>query len=306
MAHRQFAPETASPADLLAAFGRIPEPENYFAGVRSAHPELPDNLLLFGRDAPLLGHHSYHHRYVLICNLQAEGAVIVDGAYLRFQPGEAVLVLPHQFHHFAGFAADRIAWLFITFELSRPGRLEVCRYRTLPLSAEARRTLGRLMALFPAIRTAVDADESLLLAGLLLQHLRRAAETGAARAAAPAAGPHAALVEAVGAYVHANLERPFTIRDAADAVAVSESHLRAVFRQVAGVSFGRYIRQARLHRAGGLLVAGELNVTEVAERCGYESLYAFSRAFKEATGESPTAWRARLRARQAHRPPRGP
>lgn len=39
-----------------------------------------------------------------------------------------------------------------------------------------------------------------------------------------------------------------------------------------------------------LLAYGKHTVTQIAEICGYENVYAFSAKFKEFTGASPTAF----------------
>ena len=44
--------------------------------------------------------------------------------------------------------------------------------------------------------------------------------------------------------------------------------------------------------ASGLLRTTNLGVAEIAERVGYESEAAFSRAFKRVFGKAPTHWRA--------------
>ena len=39
------------------------------------------------------------------------------------------------------------------------------------------------------------------------------------------------------------------------------------------------------------MVSSGLNVSQVAQSCGYDSLYSFSRAFKKTTGLSPLAYK---------------
>jgi AraC-like DNA-binding protein len=47
-----------------------------------------------------------------------------------------------------------------------------------------------------------------------------------------------------------------------------------------------------MHLAEDLLTTTDLGVGVVARRVGYDAEEAFSRAFKRAHGESPSAWRA--------------
>jgi AraC-like DNA-binding protein len=48
----------------------------------------------------------------------------------------------------------------------------------------------------------------------------------------------------------------------------------------------------RIHLAEDLLGSAALGIDAVARRVGYDSDESFSRAFKRATGQSPSQWRA--------------
>ena len=53
----------------------------------------------------------------------------------------------------------------------------------------------------------------------------------------------------------------------------------------------QYLANWRMQLAANHLLTGTDNVAEVAERVGYESEAAFSRAFKKAVGVPPGQWR---------------
>jgi transcriptional regulator GlxA family with amidase domain len=61
------------------------------------------------------------------------------------------------------------------------------------------------------------------------------------------------------------------------------------------VSIGRHLRRLRLERACGLLRLGPQRVSEIAEQCGFSSIYSFSRAFRTTYGVSPLVYRHRGR-----------
>jgi AraC-like DNA-binding protein len=52
-----------------------------------------------------------------------------------------------------------------------------------------------------------------------------------------------------------------------------------------------YLTRHRIYLAKRLLATRNLHLTEVAERAGYASAEAFSRAFRRAAGLAPGAWR---------------
>jgi len=53
----------------------------------------------------------------------------------------------------------------------------------------------------------------------------------------------------------------------------------------------QYLTRWRLALAAQMLRAGREPVARIAERSGYESEAAFSRAFKREFGEPPASWR---------------
>lgn len=71
---------------------------------------------------------------------------------------------------------------------------------------------------------------------------------------------------------------------------VSRSHLCAAFSRETGQSIGRYAKARRIERAK-VLLASDDSVAYVAARLGWPRPSAFSQAFKQATGTSPTEWR---------------
>lgn len=77
----------------------------------------------------------------------------------------------------------------------------------------------------------------------------------------------------------------------ARAAAVSVAHLRRLFHETLDKSPHQVLDQIRFERATQLMSDPEIKLTEVAERCGFQSASAFSRAFKTFFGCSPAAWR---------------
>jgi transcriptional regulator GlxA family with amidase domain len=77
---------------------------------------------------------------------------------------------------------------------------------------------------------------------------------------------------------------------------VSEAHFARSFRQAFGVPPHRYLLTRRIERASALLRDTDLPITEIAFQTGWGSLGTFGRIFRDVTGDSPGAIRARARA----------
>lgn len=80
---------------------------------------------------------------------------------------------------------------------------------------------------------------------------------------------------------------------------VSEAHFARSFREAFGVPPHRYLLTRRIERALALLRDTDLAVTDIALQTGWRSLGTFGRVFRDITGGSPSALRARDRATTA-------
>jgi AraC-like DNA-binding protein len=294
-------PTPAAP-DLKQLVARLPQPLHQMQGRSAKALMLPDNVVCFQRrtaidlNKPRRGR-ALHHRFVLICALKTAVTVCVDERSIRLKAGEALLVFPFQFHHYAEPQQASLSWLFVTFELEAAEALAGLRFRPLRLTP---RLIALVAELVAAYETERAADLPVLLLAVLLERLRRLKPAAALEETA-SAPPQSGLKLRVNQLAQRSGESP-GIGEIARSLGISPSHLRARFRASCGVSIGRHLRQLRLERACGLLRLGPQRVSEIAEQCGFASIYSFSRAFRLAYGVSPLAYRHSGRAAPAGRP----
>ncbi len=93
------------------------------------------------------------------------------------------------------------------------------------------------------------------------------------------------------ALLHAEPARAWTVDELARAVALSRSTLAERFTALVGEPPIQYLMRWRLALAAQLLRSSREAIVRIAERSGYESEAAFSRAFKREFGVPPAAWR---------------
>jgi AraC-like DNA-binding protein len=108
------------------------------------------------------------------------------------------------------------------------------------------------------------------------------------------------------AALHRNPARAWTLPTLARAAGLSRSALAERFTQFVGRPAMQYLTHWRMQLAANQLRSGTDRVAAIADRVGYESEAAFSRAFKKAVGTSPGQWRTRHdepRGEKASRPP---
>jgi AraC-like DNA-binding protein len=101
------------------------------------------------------------------------------------------------------------------------------------------------------------------------------------------------LVRAAMTYTKEHLDVVDAVRVAA-AVNVSGRTLRRLFDTEVGMTWRRYLLQARLLQSIALLSEPGPSVMDVSTAVGFESVSAFTRAFSRHTGETPAAYRNRV------------
>src|SRR5262249_40681874 len=80
---------------------------------------------------------------------------------------------------------------------------------------------------------------------------------------------------------------PQSVRELAQAVNLSPTHLQRLFKQKMGVHISALLTEHRLTHAAHLLSSTEIEVSEIAHRAGYRHHSSFVRAFQRRFGQAP-------------------
>ncbi len=276
-----------SPLEKLAAL--LPVPSKPYFGRGTGPLPLPDKVFCFFRrfaselNTPKQGR-ALHHRYVLILALQTAVTVSVDQRVIRLNPGQGLLIFPFQFHHYLHPEREDLRWLFVTFDMLDGTAIQSLRLRPFAINQPVMQTAVDLLN---AYLTPDETDVAALQLSVLLTRISRS-EPILRRDQKPPVAPE--LIMQINKQAQKD-GGAVTAKEMARSLGVSPSHLRARFRASIGDSPGRHMRRMRLEKACGMLRLGESRVTEIAELCGFNSIYSFSRAFQTAYGVSPMAFR---------------
>jgi AraC-like DNA-binding protein len=94
-------------------------------------------------------------------------------------------------------------------------------------------------------------------------------------------------------YTQAHLDS-VTAATVGAAVGMSPRTLRRRFGAATGMTWRQYVLESRLQRALALLTEPDRTVMGVSTEVGFDSVSAFTRAFRALTGETPGAYRKRV------------
>lgn len=94
-------------------------------------------------------------------------------------------------------------------------------------------------------------------------------------------------------YIHENYPLSISTLSIAACAALSESECLRCFRSTIGTTPIQYLKQHRLRQAAAQLLATGDKVSEIAERCGFQDMSYFTKAFRESEGCTPSEYRKR-------------
>ena len=99
--------------------------------------------------------------------------------------------------------------------------------------------------------------------------------------------PTAALIYNTMIYVRGHYADDMDERELARDLGMSYSYFSRSFRRVTGMTFKQYLNRTRVNQAEKLLCRGNASVSEIATKCGYNSISYFINVYKSITGKTP-------------------
>ena len=278
--------------DMIHTARKLPEPGDYFKGLDWGEEILPREVLAFCRTSQdhrttgwegisaKAGRYDQHSRYVLIVALEGSGLLGAESAVWKLAAGQAALLKPYTIHYYVDLP-DQFTWLYLTFDLDQELSDGVR-----PLTAEMMNQIEDFLSKYKS-GDALPASATL---GVMLGDFQKGERQEIVR---PSGEDN--FIGKVKEYIMANLDQDLSIPVIAEKVEVSESYLRAQFRENAGVSLGHFVRSLRLVRSTYLMQEEGNDLAEVAKNSGFNSLTSFTRAFRRTYGMTPSSFRRKNR-----------
>lgn len=247
---------------------------------------------------PLTSEHPARTRAVHIIESGTADLVLDDGTACQLEAGDLVLVARGDAHRLRSEgAAAWVTGVFSVEESVADALLAVLPSTIVirgggPGNDWLRLSLDLLLVELSAQRPGAQVMVSRILDLLFIHALRAWADAGDASPGWLTAAMDPALGPVLSA-IHRSPATPWSVDDLARRANLSRSAFAGRFAHLLGVPPAAYVTEQRLQWAATLLKSTTDPVGAIAQRVGYSSEAAFSRAFRRRYGEPPRRWRAR-------------
>jgi AraC-like DNA-binding protein len=209
-------------------------------------------------------------------------SVSIDGVQHETGPRTGCILFPgyEERFQFARQEATHHSWVHLFFTAFPPALQE--RFERLPWSLSLTHEMNDLIRTALLLQNTSLSTVDQMMKALGMQMLWRYLGEG------ERSEPGHRLVEKAQEFIHDSITQPLTLEQIARASAVSPAHLTRLFRSRLGQTPMAYVWQRRVKLGVELLKSTGLPIGVIAEQCGFQTSYHFSRRIRQETGFSPS------------------
>lgn len=220
----------------------------------------------------------------------------VDDHLFELNQGDAILYCPGQFHCQYSKANVAANFITITFDMVMQDEFQITN-RVFHFSREQIEVLNRILRekdspshysddlilcyLKELIITIIRTNVKITPVQTLENHLRINVEND--------------IISRVMNYIHSHINQKISIADIASEVNVSLSRVSVLFKRRQGLTLVEYINHVKLEKSKDMIREGNLNLTEIAQELGFNSVHYYSRLFKNKYLISPSEYSRAIR-----------
>lgn len=236
------------------------------------------NYKFLSYDIDNLNWHIHYHESFEICYvLSGEIDISINNEMYSLCTGESVMIFPRQLHSYKTAHRSRIRVITFMPELIPEF---TNRYANMIPKNNRIEGLSALEDFFYA--ESIFEQKGLLytVLGILLKSTHMTESQ---------TGENTNMLLDILRYIEKNFKSECLLQTAATELSYGYSYLSRTFKKSMGMSYTEYLNKYRINRAVYLLSSNDhMQIQQVAEECGYESLCSFNRNFKLFMGCSPS------------------
>lgn len=235
------------------------------------------NYKFLSYDADNLNWHIHYHESFEICYiLDGEISITIDNTLYKLTSGDAVIIFPRQLHCYETIESSKMR--IITF-LPQLVPEFTNRYKNMIPERNDIKNIGTLSEYF-------NPQDIFAQKGLIYSVL--GVLTRSAKFKEAASNEESQVLLKILKYIEKNYKQNCRLQSAAEELSYGYSYLSRTFKRRMGMSYTEYLNKYRINRALYMLSHEKyMQIQDIAEQCGYDSLCSFNRNFKHFTGRTP-------------------
>lgn len=263
---------------------------------------------LYVTDIGYYPHAMYHFRerqepigtYVFIYCVDGRGGVTINGRTHDIVANQYVVLPPDEPHSYHANNTDpwTIYWIHFSGYLAERYAQGADFPRTVDLSADSRihTRINLFEEIFKTLSSGIGIENMGYATSLLHHYLGSLRFISQYRSAATQSGKgRIDSVDSALHYLAENIEHSVTLRQLADFVGMSATHLGVLFRLRTGHSPMSYFNLLKITEVCRLLDTTDMKLNQLCYKVGFSDPYYLSRLFHKVMGISPSAYRCRSR-----------
>ena len=244
--------------------------------------------------------HTDFHQYIWLT--RGSGRCKIDGVVHGFAPNTAIFI-PAMTVHSLEFTPGCVGWTVSVRAVPEIATPETAVVSPIPRPTEQTHMTGAFAAInseftAPSIER---ADALLYLAGLLTIRFRRLG-TNLLRSDHSRNKARRRVMQAFIERLEERFSSGESVKDYADALDITTTHLTRVCRETTGRPATRLIRDRTILEAKRKLTEPDVRINAVSEQLGFRAPSYFTRVFTEETGKSPREYRNAMQTKKLTNP----
>lgn len=235
--------------------------------------------------------------YVIHFILEGKGKLTINQHTLDLAAGD-IFLLPKDISTF--YQADlQMPWSYIWIGFSGSKAENILKQSSLFKrfychSGRSSKLFSQMMTIIQFANTPLTSVNELLMVGELYKLLAALIEEFPLSHLEESNSSTKAYVNQVKKIIHSQYGSSLRVNDIAKKLNLSRSYLYKIFRKSTNLSIKEYILQVRMKRSQYLLENPKLSIAEISNSVGISDSLAFSKAFKNYFGKSPSKFRKEI------------
>lgn len=280
---------------LVDKIRQLPKPSQFFQGYNGMFSMMPKDIVIFTNPKYFQRALENQDRFVMAICVSGTGTVKINEESYQVSPGWGTMAFPYQCHTYNDMN-DSLDWMFISFELNSDKELSVLRDLPFKFDEEHFKIIEKMLASY-SIEGDLNSESQklvLLLTELLFKTVKSSANSETSLGEQNSIQPLSSRKQTVNeiiSYINDHIGEGIQVQDVAEYIHKSDSYVRKLVREVAGITVGKLIQKTQLQKSCNLLKYTDKTLTEISEDCGFLSIYSFSRAFSRQMQSSPMKYR---------------